>query len=149
MKNKLSLGHSFNSKELFQNFPVRKMELSAEQCRKDYPDKGKREYAASIFVQGMQMIIDDIIENNVMFKLPGMGKTQSYIYVKRFTGDDFKALFRGGKWRDVDFIASNFSAHQLCFKMESSKRTEREKLIYTDNTRKNRLTELTNQGKQY
>jgi hypothetical protein len=31
--------------------------------------------------------------------------------MKRTEGDDFKKAFRRGKWRDVDFIASNFCGY--------------------------------------
>jgi hypothetical protein len=31
--------------------------------------------------------------------------------MKRTEGDDFKNAFRRGKWRDVDFITSNFCGY--------------------------------------
>nr|DAE30782.1 MAG TPA: hypothetical protein [virus sp. ctML55]DAJ95501.1 MAG TPA: hypothetical protein [Caudoviricetes sp.] len=31
--------------------------------------------AASIFAKSVQMVVDDIIDNNVHFKLPGMART--------------------------------------------------------------------------
>jgi hypothetical protein len=31
--------------------------------------------------------------------------------MKRTEGDDFKKAFRRGKWRDVDFIVSNFCGY--------------------------------------
>jgi hypothetical protein len=31
--------------------------------------------------------------------------------MQRTTGEDFKKAFKRGKWRDVDFITSNFSGY--------------------------------------
>jgi hypothetical protein len=33
--------------------------------------------------------------------------------MKRTEGDKFKKAFKRGKWRDVDFITSNFSGCQI------------------------------------
>ena len=143
------MGHSFTCHDIFMNFPVRKLKMTPEQCKEVYSDGSKRDLAASIWMSSVRLIIDDIIENNTQFKLPGMGRTQSYIQMKRTEGDDFKKAFRRGKWRDVDFIASNFCGYQLQFVMESKKRTRREKPIYLATSDKDRITEYTNQGKQY
>lgn len=118
------MGHSFTCHDIFMNFPVRKLKMTPEQCKEVYSDGSKRDLAASIWMSSVRLIIDDIIENNTQFKLPGMGRTQSYIQMKRTEGDDFKKAFRRGKWRDVDFIASNFCGYQLQFVMESKKEQE-------------------------
>lgn len=143
------MGHSFTCHDIFMNFPVRKLKMTPEQCKEVYSDGSKRDLAASIWMSSVRLIIDDIIENNTQFKLPGMGRTQSYIQMKRTEEDDFKKAFRRGKWRDVDFIISNFCGYQLQFVMESKKRTRREKPIYLATRDKDKITEYTNQGKQY
>ena len=149
MKHKLALGHTFSAKELFQNFPLSKLKMSKEQCLKEYPDGNKRDLASSIFARSVEIVVDDIIENNVQFKLPGLGQTQSYLQMKRTEGDDFKQAFRNGKWRDIDFIKSNFNGYQLSFIMQSLKRPMREKLIYLSKNKTQKITEYTNKGKQY
>ena len=123
--------------------------MSKEQCLKEYSDGNKRDLASSIFVRSVEMVVDDIIENNVQFKLPGLGQTQSYLQMKRTEGDDFKQAFRNGKWRDIDFIKSNFNGYQLSFIMQSLKRPMREKLIYLSKNKTQKITEYTNKGKQY
>jgi hypothetical protein len=37
--------------------------------------------------------------------------------MKRTYGNEFKKAFKNGKWRDVDFITSNFSGYQLVLEM--------------------------------
>lgn len=145
----LALGHAFRAKELFQNFPLSKMKLTKENCLKEYSDGNKRDLAASIFVRSIEMITDDIIENNIQFKFPGLGTTQAYLQMKRTEGSDFKDAFRRGKWRDIDFIKSNFCGYQLCLIMESLKRPMREKLIYLSKNKREKITEYVNKGKQY
>lgn len=144
-----ALGHSFCARDLFMNFPVRKMKLTPDVCTKLYPDGSKRDFATSIFTRSVQLVVDDIIENNIHFKFPGLGQTQAYMYMKRTQGDKFKKAFKNGKWRDVDFINSNFSGYQLVLEMQSQKRLPRQKPIYLSSELKNKITEYTNQGKQY
>lgn len=145
----LSLGHAFSSKELFQNFPISKLKLTKQECIKLYPDGNKRDFAASIFARSLELVVDDIIENNTQFKFPGLGRTQAYLQMNRVQGDAFKRLFKKGRWRDVDFIKSNFCGYCLQLVMKSLKRPMREKQIYLSKTKKQRITDYTNQGKQY
>ena len=125
------------------------MKLTKEDCLKEYSDGNKRDLAASIFVRSVEIVTDDIIENNVQFKFPGLGTTQAYLQMKRTEGSDFKDAFKRGKWRDIDFIKSNFCGYQLSLIMESLKRPIREKLIYLSKNKKEKITEYVNKGKQY
>lgn len=149
IKKRLATGHSFNSHDIFMNLKVNKLKMSPELCKKYYSDGSKRDFAASIFMYSVRLVMQDIIDNGTQFKLPGMGRTQSYIEMQRTQGEDFKRAFKRGKWRDVDFITSNFSGYQLSFRMESKKRIQRVKPIYISSKFKDQITEYTNQGKQY
>jgi hypothetical protein len=117
--------------------------------RSIYSDGDKRSLSASIFAKGMQLIIEDIIENNVHFLLPTLGSTESYLYMKKTSGNDFKKAVRNGKWNDIDFLTSNFTGYQLAMSVKSPKRPEKEKSIYLGYKHKDRITELTNEGKRY
>ena len=114
-----------------------------------YSDGDKRSLSASIFAKGMQLIVEDIIENNVHFLLPTLGSNESYLYMKKTSGNDFKKAVKNGKWRDVDFLTSNFTGYQLSMSVKSTKRPEKEKSIYLGYKHKDRITELTNEGKRY
>lgn len=150
MSNKnYAMGHAFTGKNLFENFPVQKLKMSKEQCIEIYSDGNKRDLAEQIFIRSVQMVVDDIIDNNVHFKLPGLGRTQAYIYMKRTEGKKFKKAFKNGKWNDVDFITSNFSGYQLALEMQSEKRLPREKPIYLSAKDRQRIVDNTNNGKQY
>lgn len=149
MEQKFAMGHTFSAKDIFHNFPIDKLKMDYDTVKKVYTDGDKRSLSASIFTKGMQLIVEDIIENNVHFLLPTLGSTESYMYMKKTSGKDFKNAFKRGKWRDVDFLASNFTGYQLAMSVKSKKRPEKEKLIYLGYKHKDRITELTNKGKRY
>lgn len=123
--------------------------MDYDQVKEIYPDGDKRSLSASIFTKGMQLIVEDIIENNVHFLLPTAGSNEAYLYMKKFSGNDFKRAVRRGKWRDIDFLTSNFTGYQLALSVKSNKRPEKEKSIYLGCKHKDRITELTNLGKRY
>lgn len=144
-----AMGHTFSTKDLFYNFPIDKLKMDYNTVRSIYSDGDKRSLSASIFAKGMQLIVEDIIENNVHFLLPTLGSSESYLYMKKTSGNDFKKAVRNGKWRDIDFLTSNFTGYQLAMSVKSPKRPEKEKSIYLDYKHKDRITELTNEGKRY
>lgn len=149
MGQNFAMGHTFSAKDLFHNFPIEKLKMDYDTVRKIYSDGDKRSLSASIFTKGMQLIIEDIIENNVHFLLPTLGSSEAYLYMNKTSGNDFKKAFKRGKWKDVDFLTSNFTGYQLSLKVKSSKRPEKDKSIYLGYKHKDRITELTNEGKRY
>ena len=149
MEQKFAMGHTFSSQEIFHNFPIQKLKMDYDTVKKIYSDGDKRSLSASIFTKGMQLIIEDIIENNAHFLLPTLGSSEAYLYMNKTQGKDFKNAFKKGKWNDVDFLTSNFTGYQLALSVKSSKRPEKVKSIYLGYKHKDRITELTNEGKRY
>ena len=149
MKHNFAMGHTFSAQEIFHNFPIEKLKIDYDTVRKIYSDGDKRSLSASIFTKGMQLIIEDIIENNTYFLLPTAGSNEAYLYMNKTSGNNFKNAVKHGKWKDVDFLTSNFTGYQLSLKTKSNKRPEKEKTIYLDYKHKDRITELTNEGKRY
>lgn len=149
MNKNYAMGHAFSSHDLFINFPVNKLNMTTQQCKETYSDGNKRDLASQIFTRSVQLVIEDIIDNNIHFKFPGIGKTQAYMYMKRTFGDKFKKAFKNGKWRDVDFIQSNFSGYQIILEMLNENKLPRQKSIYLSSKDKQKITNNTNMGKQY
>lgn len=143
------MGHTFSAQDLFHNFPIKKLKMDYDTVKKIYSDGDKRSLSASIFNKGMQLIIEDIIENNVHFLLPTLGSTEAYLHMDKTSGESFKRAVKRGKWRDVDFLTSNFTGYQLALSVKSKKRPEKKKSIYLGYKHKDRITELTNEGKRY
>ena len=65
--------------------------------------------------------------------------------MKKVQDEAFKNLRRSGKWKDVDFISSNFTGYELGFYMYGI-RDPRVKTIYVNKELKNKITENTNKG---
>ena len=139
-----ALGHACSALDLFANMKIEKFKMD-----KNGRNIKKRKKAASIFIASMRLIVQDIIDNNIQFKLPSVGTGSSYIQMYKITGERFKKAFRAGAFRNVDFIASNFTAYYIIFQMCSTKRTPRMKNLYVNNAYTNQITENTNKGKTY
>jgi hypothetical protein len=111
IEHNFAMGHTFSASEIFHNFPINKLKMTYDDVKKIYSDGDKRSLSASIFTKGMQLIIEDIIENNIYFLLPNAGSNEAYLYMNKLQGADFKNAFKKGKWRDVDFLTSNFTGY--------------------------------------
>jgi len=61
--------------------------MSKQQCVDIYSDGNKKDLAASIFTRAVEVVVDDIIKNNVHFKLPPIGPNQAFIYMDKVSGD--------------------------------------------------------------
>ena len=83
-------GAAINLAELFINITKKKLK-----------SKGKKvTLAVKVFKECLKVILNDCIDNNVTFKLP-TGKIESYIYVKRYNGEQFAKLRKLGKGSKV------------------------------------------------
>lgn len=142
-----AVGHSFNVDEMFMNFPYKKLKLTCEDCKRINGNKNRDALVKKIFRDSVKVILNDIIDNNITFILPTNRGTAD-IHVKRTYGEDFKKARRRGKWRNVDFLSSNFSGNELVLNMKHKVFTK-EKTIYVDKNLKSKITENTNNGMQY
>ena len=141
----LALGHALSCRDLFVNFKSNKVDLKDKTCY----DWHTKRAAANIFSKCFEIVIQDIIDNNVQFKLPPYGNGSSYIQMKQYRGSEFKRLFKAGKWRDVDFLATNFTGYQLAFYIKNQKRMDKEKPIHISPKMREQITEKINQGFTY
>lgn len=145
----LALGHAFNLKNLFENFPYKKLKTNCKKCQEIIGKPHRQILVLRVFMESLRIILNDIIENNVTFQLPTGGR-KSDIHVTRVTGDDFIAARQNGKWLDIDYLNSLFSGYRLTLSMyDKDGRPTRVKPIYTDKHLNKKLTDLVNQGKQY
>lgn len=140
-------GYAFVLDDIFKNFNTRKLKFPQSICRYYTYDYDKKLLSQTIFMECVKLVLEDIIENNVTFKLP-TGKRKSYIHVHRIAGEDFKNCRKYGMFRKIDFLKTNFSGFRLALVMVRGGR-ERIKLITANNRYEDKLIEYTHQGKQY
>lgn len=143
-------GCAFNLDEMLINLDKSKLNMTSELCERINGDKHKDKLIKQICLESIKLVLDDIIDNNITFELPTGSARKTQIRMGRTTGQDFTKARRNGKFADVDFLTSNFSGYQIMLEMlYKDGRPIRTKPIYVDNNRKQRITENTNNGKQY
>lgn len=142
----LKTGYSFNASELFTNFNIKHITTNHKVLKEKYKTREKREIAVKVFLYAIYLILLDIIENNTTFVLPTSRRAQ--IQMAAVTDERFKTARKNGKFRDVDFIESNFTGYQLEFYYKKKEYFKR-KPIYVDSRLKNKITENTNKGVKY
>lgn len=143
-----ALGCAFSTKDLFMNFPYKKLKITCKECESIIGDNHKQILVSKVFRYSVKLILYDIVNRNVTFWLPLTGAKKCNIHMKRVQGRDFQNLRKAGKWKDVDIVASNFSGYELGLYMFGN-RTPRIKTVYVDKYLRKIITENTNKGKQY
>lgn len=143
-----ALGCAFSQNELFENFPYKKLKINCKQCEEITGDPHRDKLVKRIFRESVKLVLNDVIDNNTTFELPLKGNKKCDIHMQRIRGEQFKALRRAGKWKDINYLKSMFTGHQLGFFMYG-KRTPRVKSIYVNKELRDKITNNTNNGMQY
>lgn len=140
---RFALGCAFNMKELFLNYK-RKFKVPKR-------FKGDKKGAIiKVFTEHVKDVIDDIIDNNTEFILPTGKNRLTVMKMRRVDGESFKRLRKAGKFRDIDFLTTNFAGYEIVFEMfYADGRPRRRRTVYVDGKRKKRITDNANNGKQY
>lgn len=133
--------YSMTPKDLYYGFATKfKPRLNAGNHFKNYwcadNEFGK------IFTYFFYLVIKDIIENQVTFKLP---VNRCYLEMTPIIGDDFIKARQNGAFRDVDFLMSNFTGYHLNLRI-STRYGKWLKRIYVSSKYRDLITELTNKG---
>ena len=144
-----ALGWACNLNDIFVRFPY-------EKCKsliKLYKTKVlKRQKVKQVFRTGVEIILNDIIENNSTFKVPSMGYYGGEIHFEPVTGSEFERLRAKGKFSGIDFLESLFTGYQLYLYIHGKRDNflhRRKFPIYLNKYFKDKITENTNKGKQY
>lgn len=143
-----SVGCAFSLDELFENFPYKKLKITCNKCEEITNNRHRQPLVKQIFRECVKEVLNDVIDNNTTFILPLNGKVKCDIHMQKLQGEQFKALYKEGKWRDVDFLKSVFTGNQLGLFMYGD-RTPRVKNIYVNRELKDKITKKTNEGFQY
>lgn len=144
-----ALGWACNLNDIFVRFPY-------EKCKsliKLYKTKVlKRQKVKQVFRTGVEIILNDIIENNSTFKVPSMGYYGGEIHFEPITGSEFRRLRAKGKFSGIDFLESLFTGYQLYLYIHGKRDNflhRRKFPIYINKFYKEKLESLVNQGKTY
>ena len=144
--------YAFTSKDLFYGYN-KEIEFTKYQLRqlKFYNKKTEiEEILGNIFAEFVMFVIQDIITNNITFKVPAIGGFCD-IHMKILDKDDFIKYRQKGQYLDVDFLKSNFKVYRPTFyrydRRDSSKQWQTDILI--DQNFQKILTDKINKGTVY
>lgn len=117
-----------------------KMRFTKDKSPKKYWDPD--EELGRVFTYFYYLVIKDIIENQVTFKLP---VNRCYLEMTPIIGEDFVKARQNGAFRDVDFLMSNFTGYNLNLRIHT-RYGKWLKRIYVSSKYRDLITELTNKG---
>lgn len=144
-----ALGWACNLNDIFIRFPYEKCK---ELIRRYKTKARKRQKVKQVFRTGVEIILNDIIENNSTFKLPSLSYRSGEIHFEPVTGEEFIRLREKGKFSGIDFLETIFTGYQLYLYMYGKAHSfslKKKYPIYMSKYYKQKLEKLANEGKTY
>lgn len=141
----IARGYAFSLKDMFKNFRHKKLKITCQECLKLFKTSHKDEVGMRVMLASMELIMNDILENGVIFKIPGC---KAEIKMRRICDDDFKIARSRGAFPNIDFLKTQFTAYRPALYMYNSNKT-RIKPIYMNKEYTKKLDEYVNSGKKY
>lgn len=146
---RFALGWACNLNDIFVRFPY-------EKCKnliKIYKTKQlRRQKIKQVFRTGVEVILNDIIENNSSFKIPSFQYNKGEIHFEPIKDSEFLRLRAKGKFSGIDFLETIFTGYQLYLYLygKSDNNSVRRKIpIYISKQYKQKIENLANNGKTY
>ena len=139
--------HAFLAEELYAQVNPSKWNITRKFAN-EQKCKWREEYCARVLVYFFYLVVLDMIENNITFEFPMIGKNSAYMYIKCFQDDQFKKLFSKGAFHGLDFIGSEFKAYHLVFQWYRNGKI-REKPFYINTKIRDWFYDKINHGKKY
>ena len=145
----MALGWACNLNDIFVRFPYEKCKSLMDKTK---TKQLRRQKIKQVFREGTQQILNDIIENNVTFKIQGVGHQGGEIHMEAITGSEFEKVRKNGKFKGVDFLESLFTGYQMYLYIhgKSDNFLHRKKYpIYVNKHLREKLIKYTNEGRTY
>lgn len=144
-----ALGWACNLNDIFVRFPYEKCKCLIQ----IYKTKNEqRQKIKQIFRTGVEIILNDIIENNSTFQLPSLGYYGGEIHFEPVKGEEFINLRSKGKFSGIDFLETMFTGYQLYLYLHGKRDNflaRRKYPIYMNKFYKEKLETLANNGQIY
>jgi hypothetical protein len=128
--------------DLYTRFPFKKYLSVAD----EWDTAEMKALCSRIFKYFFYLVIKDIIENKVTFKMPP--GTRAWLEMAPVTGEEFAKARQNGAFADVDFLASNFTGYKLQLRY-TNRYGKWAKRIYVSAKYRDKITEMTNAGETW
>lgn len=143
---RLKMGYTVSASDLFKNFDISKIKTHHSILKEHYKTREKKEMAVRVFLYAIYLIILDIIENNVIFVFPNrFGRIQ----MGSIGQEQFKKARQLGKFKNIDYVVSNFTTCRLQFIFKGTNKKIVEKWLYVNSALRDKIEENINNGKKY
>lgn len=143
-----ALGYAWKIDELFMKFKSQNLQIDCVSLQRLYGDNHKKVLCYRVFRECVKIIVNDIIDNDVEFKLP-TGSRKTSLLMHTYRDNEFKIARQNGKFEEVDFLESGFNGNQLQLYMYGHRDIPKTKQIYLNKELKDKITEYTNKGRIY
>ena len=144
-----ALGWACNLNDIFIRFPYEKCKNLIKKYRTKVEQKAK---IKQVFRECVLQVITDIAENNVTFKIQGVGYHGGELHMEAITGSEFERVKSKGKFKDVDFLESLFTGFQMYMYIHGKRDNflhRRKFPVYINKEIRDIITKHTNEGKVY
>lgn len=108
--------------------------------------KSLRNELGKIYMELMELVVDDIIENNVTFKFTLTLDRKGTLQIRPIKGEYFEKLMQNGSFQGLDFLKTDFTGYRLFY---SSSHRGKDRFVALDKKNKNRIIEKANKGMKY
>ena len=144
-----ALGWACNLNDIFVRFPYEKCKSLINRFKTKQAQKRK---IKQVFRTGVDLILQDIVENNTTFVTPTLGYYKGEIHFEPVSGEEFKRLRAKGKFSGIDFLETMFTSYQLYLYIGGKNDVlfyRRKFPIYISKLFKEKLENYINSGKVY
>ena len=145
----LAIGWACNLNDIFVRFPYEKCKSL---IRNYFTKSLQKQKVKQVFREGVQQVLEDIIENNVTYKIQGIGYQGGELHMEAISGSDFEDARQHGKFEDIDFLESLFKGYQMYLYVHGKRDNflhRRKFPVYINKFLRNKLVDYTNKGKVY
>lgn len=135
-------GH-ITAADLYKTIDIKKLGKIPGKLNKNTPTL--RRYLGGIYMELMNLVVDDIIENNANFKLSLMFERKGSLQIKPIRDDRFKYLMQNGSFQGLDFLKTDFTGYGLFYLCDKT----HDRFIAVNKDTKKRIIDQANAGMKY
>ena len=133
-----------NASDLFKTVNLDKLGKIPGKLNKN--TKSLRDELGKIYMELMELVVEDIIENNVTFKFTLTLDRKGTLQIRPIRDEFFKKLMQNGSLDGLDFLKTDFTGYRLFY---SSQHRKKDRFVALDKKNKNRIIEKANNGMKY
>lgn len=140
--------HCVLPKDLYETFDIKKhVKIKRDLVQSKYGEHSKKGLCCKVLLYCFYLILLDIIENNATFVFPVRGR-ECVLHVVPCFDEDFLEAMQRGKFKGIDFLASNFTGYSLELRWQYAEGFRR-KPVFINKTWKEKFYNYINSGKKY